>query len=500
MGFEESGLENTLGEKVFALPLYERWAQITQESIQRRKRLERKWTKFYRDYRGQQLVMDSDDEIIVNVTYGHARVAESVLYYEDPYFRVRPRRDIMLAPKAQLIEELLNTSWYAMRIGNQVKQAIIDAWLLGWASILVGHSDYHEPNLLQKKGGVYVKRMNPLDLYPEDDVESFSQATYWIRRTMHSTRWLEKVFKKKDWLPDLDNSVFQRRVLGTKNTTQATLYEIIDLVDNQMTIISPQHKEVIWKNKYPYPYFEAPPYVTLVFVEDPERLYPISPNGIVEYQQDELNRIRTQQMRHRKRFNRRYLMQEGSIEADEIQKIEAGEDGVIAKCKADPNTCLTPIQDAPLDPQMTQMYQQDIKSDMREILGINEYLRAGMISRTKSASEANMIQEGSNIRTRNLAKPVHDFIVDIARRMILVFQNEYDDINYLIKPDAQGQLREQMWTKENIAGDFDVEIELGSILPPAPIPYEVLSQQSQQGAVPTGPAPSGMPTLGAEGQ
>jgi len=149
---------------------------------------------------------------------------------------------------------------------------------------------------------------------------------------------------------------------------------------------------------------------------------------------------------------------------------------------------------------MTQMYQQDIKSDMREILGINEYLRAGMISRTKSASEANMIQEGSNIRTRNLAKPVHDFIVDIARRMILVFQNEYDDINYLIKPDAQGQLREQMWTKENIAGDFDVEIELGSILPPAPIPYEVLSQQSQQGAVPTGPAPSGMPTLGAEGQ
>jgi hypothetical protein len=490
---------STTSEWHFNKPLYERWAGICADLVNRRKRTERRWNKYFKDYRGEQTISGDDDEIIVNMSFCNTQIIKSVLYYQDPYFRVRPRRDPNIAPKAQLLEELLNTTWYKLRAGREVKKAIVDAAICGWGCCLVGYSNYHNPSLVKMGDGqVYLKRMNPMDIYPEDDVEEFGDATYWIRRGTYSIRWLEKAFNMK-WQAGVESSVFSRRSLMPRYTNQATVFEIVDLVENMLYILSPQHKKIIYKTEYPYPYFNGTMYQVLQLAEDPERLYPISMLKVVEGQQDELNRIRTQQMRHRKRFNRRYLMAEGTIDEAELEKIVAGADGTIAKCKGDPGACIRPIEDAPLDQGMTVLYQQDIKGDMREILGINEYMRAGLIPRTKSATESNMIQSGSDIRTRDLALPVQYFIEDIAKRMILLFQNEYTDINYLLR--SSGQTAEAIrWSKEDIAGDYEVEVELGSLLPPQPLPYEMLSQgasgggqQPTQELAQSGPAPQGQP-------
>jgi len=465
-------------------PTYERWTSIIGGIIQRREPIERRWRKLYNDFRGEQIVDGSDDEIIVNVTFGNTKVVESVMYYQDPYFRIRPARDVALAPRAALLEELLNTFWYKLKVGVQVKLAILDATITGLGHVLVGHADYHEVNP-NKRGSLYVRRRSPLDVYTEDDLANMSDATFWVTRGLYSVRWLEKVFGKKlTWKPDTDSKVFMRRGMANRYSTQATIYEVIDLVTNKIYWLSPQHRKIIYETGNPYEYYKDTPYCTLAFIPDPERMLPISPNGIVEGQQDELNKIRTQQQRHRKRFNRRYLAQEKAIDADELAKIEAGEDGTIAFCKGNPNNVIVPIQDAPLDPASTQMYQQDIKGDMREILGINEYLRASAIPRTKTAQEASMIQQGSSVRTQNLSSYLETFLVDIAKRMVAVIQNEYDGIQELVKERSLGQYDARQWTKEDVAGDFDIEINLGSTLPPQPIPYEQLQQSPLLGAAP----------------
>lgn len=463
---------DTYDPKKFRKPTYEHWAKVLGNLITNRNSLESRWTKLYNDYRGEQTIAGNEDEIIVNVTFGHIRVLESILYFQDPYFRVRPRADINLAPRAQLLEENLNSIWYAERVGREVRRCIVDACLTGVGWCLVGYSDYHDPEQLYKEGHVFVKRVSPLDLYTEDDINHFSEATFYARRGTYSTRWLSKIFKK-EWKPDMDNDIFKRRGISRRDMSQATLFEILDVVENKLFILSPQHKQIIYKTDYPYDYYYGSMYVPLLFVDDPERLYPISMTAIVEGQQDELNRIRTQQMRHRKRFNRRYLMAENTMDDDEIQKVEHGEDGTIAKCRGNPKNVMAPIEDAPLDPGSTRDYQMDVKADQREILGINEYLRSGYIPRTKTAQEASMIQQGSNIRAQNLAMYLHEFITDIARRIILVIQNEMDDINHITRMDGSIQ----QWTKEDVAGDYEIEVEIGSTLPPQPIPYEALGPQ-----------------------
>jgi len=482
---------------VFKKPEYERWASLIDSAALHRQRREREWEFMYDCYRGNQSVLGTEDEIIVNLTYGHGRVIESALYYEDPYLRVRPRTDIKLAPKAQLLEQNLNSIWYAERIGREVRKCVIDAYLTGIGWMMIGYSDYHDPNLLYRSGRVYVRRVNPLDLYVEEGVSSVRDTSFFARRGRYGVRWLKKLFKGKEWKPDGKESVFRRKGLGSREgiETQATLWEVLDLVEQKLLILSPQHKDVVYSTDYPYNYFDGPMYVPLIFVDDPNDVWPISMAKIVLGQQDELNKIRTQQMIHRKRYNRRYLLEDGTMNDDELSKFEAGEDGTITKCLGDPNRVLVPVKDAPLDQNTTVAYQQDIRADMREILGVNEYLRGGFIPRTKTAQEASMIQQGSSVRVQNMYMYLHEFIVDIARRVSLIIQNEYDNIQHLTTM-VGGELTSVQWTKEDIAGEYEIEIEIGSTLPPQPIPFETLLQSGTtvgQGATAPGGTPSGTP-------
>lgn len=482
--------------KDFAHPRYALWEGILSELITNRRSIEAGWEQLYEDYRGHQEILGSDEEIIVNVTFGHTRVMESVLYFEDPYIRIRPRSDPQLAPRAELLEKLVNAIWYAERFGRTIRRCIVDACLTGLAWGMVGYSDYHGPESFNRGGKAFLKRVGPIDLYTEDDLSDISEATFFARRGLYSTRLLHKMLGKT-WKADAPTTVFKRRGLTRQKSSQATLFEVHDLLEGKILTLSPQHKEIVLKYDYPYEYFRGSMYVPLYFVDDPERLYPISMTQIVRGQQDELNRIRTQQMRHRKRFNRRYLLAENTMKDEEIEKLEQGDDGTVCRTRGDPRRVLAPVEDAPLDFGSTRDYQLDIKGDMREILGINEYMRAGLIPRTKTAQEASMIQQGASIRSQNLALYVRDFVVDIARRLVLVIQNEYDDINYLSTPE--GGITQ--WTKEDIAGDYEVEVGIGSMLPPAPMPFEQQLGQTGGTSNPVGmpPGTEVAPGMGAPG-
>jgi len=479
---------------------YEDWHNVVAGMVQRRRKQELFWRKLYDDYR--KTIDDvGDDEINVNMTFGNLRVLEAMLYYEDPYIRIRPLYDINLAVKAKLLQDVLNQTWYQERVGREIRNAIVDAGLIGWGPLMVGFSDYHDPDKYVGQGHVHIRRINPLDLYVEDDITDFRDATIWVRRCSYSIRWLRKTFPKLEWKPDIANESLRRRGIRQQFASQAELYEIVDLVEARVLVLSPQHQTIIHEMEYPYEYFNGPPYVILSFVSDPERLYPISMTGIVMGQQYELDKLRTMQMVHRKRFNRRYVTNRDLWDESELEKIEFGEDGTIAYTKGDPKDAIFPIPDAPLDPGTTREYQMDIKEDMREILGINEYTRAGAIPRVKTATESNMIQQGANIRSRNLSTNLHDCIVDVARRASLVLQNEYDGINYLAKQGENAEIFSYVqWTKEDIIGDFEVEIELGSTLPPQPLPYEMLQPAlaAGNGQMPGNNGGGGMPMGGPE--
>lgn len=453
---------------------YTKYASMIAEAVHARKSQDDILTSMYATYRGRFLQgwYDQDtDSIDVNVTFGHTKVLESLLYYQDPYFRVRPSGSALLAPSALLIENLLNRIWKVENTGRQVRRAIVDASLtgLGWGA--VGFANYHDPNLMYRRDRIWARRVSPLDMFTEGDIEEYDDATWYARRGLYSIRWLKKLFGKS-WKPDTPASIFHRRGVRNNKSSQAVLWEVVDLVENELIIMSPQHQTILYKTPYPYTYFDGPMYTPLTFAEDPERLQPISIEGVTDGQQQELNAVRTQQMRHRKRFNRRYLATKNSIDEKEMAKIEDGEDGTIALCKGDPRKVIVPIMDAPLDPGSTRDYQSDIKSDMREIQGINEYMSASAIPRTKSAKESEMIEMGGNIRSNNLEMNVRLFMLKMAGNIVKVLQNEFDGINNIVKVKDDGSYHDNIWVREEIAGDYEIEMDIGSTLPPEPIPWE----------------------------
>lgn len=466
---------------------YVKYASMVAEEVQSRYSMDSVLSSMYQTYRGDFLKGKLDtDAINVNVTFGHTKIMESLLYYQDPYFRVRPNGSSLLAPAAQLIEMLLNRIWRVENIGRQVRRCIVDASLTGIGWMLPGFSNYHDPNLLYRKDRVYCKRVNPLDLYTEGDIEEYDDATWYARRGLYSTRWLKKLFGKT-FKPDTAPSVFARRGVRNGKSTQATVWELVDIIEQKLIVLSPQHQCVLYKTDYPYPYYNRPMYIPLIFAEDPERLQPISFSGVVDQQQTELDNIRTQQMRHRKRYNRRYVAQKNAFDEAEMEKIEEGEDGCIALSNGDPRKAIWPILDAPLDQGITMQYQADIKSDMREIQGINEYMAASAIPRTKSSKEASMIEQGSNIRSNNLEMCVREFNLTIASCIVKIIQHEFDGINNIVKVKDDGSYHDEIWTSEDIAGDYEVECDIGSTLPPEPIPWE----QTAGPAPGEGGAPSG---------
>lgn len=138
--------------------------------------------------------------------------------------------------------------------------------------------------------------------------------------------------------------------------------------------------------------------------------------------QDELNETREMQRTHRKRFLRKYIVDQ-SIAPEEVSKLEQPYDGLIIRGKTDG---VQPIPDAPLDPTVVRNIPQT-KDDFREISGISGEQRG--ISEAETATQANIIDIESRIRETKAKDQISTWLGEIGKlalyfirkRMVLPF-------------------------------------------------------------------------------
>ena len=454
--------------------LYREWIERVENLITRKRSLHLKYLRWYRLYRIQPLV--NSDSMTVNVVFTNIQLVKALLYYLRPYFRVRPTTRVSDADRAQLQEEVLNIQWARHGGHKNVKRVIVDGEITGVGWLRISHGTLEPLNFPPKPGSLTFKRVSPFDIYTELDNISLEECTYFVERVRYPTRWLNKLFPKAEFQPDTLDFEATRRFGTTKHSpSKTTFYQIQDLIEGKLLLLSPQQREVLLETELE---FREPMYIPLVFAEDPERSEAISETGIIEPQQIELNNIRTQQHIHRKRFNRRYIANKSLFEDEaELKKVERGEDGTIAFVN-EVEGAIKPIEDAPL-PTDLQVYQMDIKTDLREMFGINEWLKAGVIPRTKTAYESSQISQGTQLRSHGRADELNDFLIQAARTTMSLLQHyEIVDRHYI-----QTEEGERLWTREDMLGDYEVEVEVGSTLPPNPIPYELLLRAGQPGNV-----------------
>lgn len=196
-----------------------------------------------------------------------------------------------------------------------------------------------------------------------------------------------------------------------------------------------------------------------------DSFYPIPPVFHWISPQDEINETREQMRKHRRRFNRKFQVIVDTVEDDEIEKFENGDDGGIVKVKKE--NAITPILDAPLGSSVNQAIMTS-DDDMNKISGTTAAQRA-TADRT-TATEAQQIGFQSSIRTDAERNRIARLLIAIGRETLLIVRDKFTlGVWIELTGDNQGSMMTEYqmhkpvydWvTSEDLNDGYDFRIQV----------------------------------------
>lgn len=193
--------------------------------------------------------------------------------------------------------------------------------------------------------------------------------------------------------------------------------------------------------------------------------YPIPPVFHWISPQDEINETREQLRKHRRRFIRKFQCIVDTIDDEEIEKFENGDDGSLIKVKV--ANAITPIMDAPLGSAISASIQVS-DDDMNKISGTTAAQRA-TADRT-TATEAQQIGYQSSIRTDAERSRVARFLIAIGREVLLTVKERFTlglwvnltaDNKSTLMQEYQARKPSYDWvTSEDLDDGYDFRIQV----------------------------------------
>lgn len=152
-----------------------------------------------------------------------------------------------------------------------------------------------------------------------------------------------------------------------------------------------------------------------------EGFYPIPPVYHWLSPQDEINETREGLRKHRRRFIRKFQVNENGITDEEIQKWEEGDDGTLIKTQGQGNG-IQPILDAPLDNAIKDAITTSA-DDLNQISGTSAEVR-GVADRT-TATQANIITQKASVRENADRDKMANWLIRIGRETLLTVREKF---------------------------------------------------------------------------
>lgn len=232
----------------------------------------------------------------------------------------------------------------------------------------------------------------------------------------------------------------------------------------------------------------------------PNKFYGIGEIEKIKSLQIEMNKARSQLINDRKGNKRKYMVQAkylaDSRNSNLREVLVSDEDNLIASVELDNKDTLESIiarvPSAVIDPDLYNI-TAIVKGDINETTGITEYQRGGTSSGSATATEASIVNDGAQARMREKQGKIEMLMRDCARKLVMLKQqyqtaektlriviggNSSSSKRFLDKLEALGldPVEEyggdysdvsptELYVKygrENIVGEFDLEIEVGS--------------------------------------
>ena len=152
-----------------------------------------------------------------------------------------------------------------------------------------------------------------------------------------------------------------------------------------------------------------------------EGFYPIPPCYNWLSPQNEINEIREMLRAHRRRFVRKFQVQEGQIDDVELEKFETGPDGALIKIRAG-SSGIVPIENADLGQAVAEATATSADDFTRITATTNQDVG---VSDRGTATESKIIAEKSNIRGNKDRDRVVRWLAGVGREILLTIRDKF---------------------------------------------------------------------------
>lgn len=494
-------------------------------SLKWRKSYEDKWDRTIGYLKGQFFdSFDDEDRICVNLIRPHVNVVIPAVYSKNPDVIVSPRKEIdnedeLCLKRAEIMQNLLRYYLKELDIKTEVKLCILDAIMtgLGWAKTAYS-TEFENIEEVDKEDKItLVAKITKMfsgksdDSNESDDEESelsysdkiISESPWAMRvspfdiivpslsRRETELGWIteriilpyEEVMEMEDFdVSGLKPSANANELLaklrggGYKKSPDgdginfSILYERWNRDTQQVITLAEGHKKALQVKDSEYTFLDTNhhPYVSLRFGEITDEFYPQGDIEPAEPQIKELNEIRTQMTRHRKRYNRRYIARPGAFDEAAKADLKSGEDGTVIEHSniylEDPiGDLIEPIMDAPLPPEVYQI-EARVKDDMFTILGTSDYASSTQQG-ARTATEASIIATQSRFKVEERIDQVGTFVGRIIRNIAMIAQKymSADQVADILGDDSV--YWKQLTSRRQIQGEFSYDVVYGSTTP-----------------------------------
>lgn len=476
------------------------WLSKVQQSENYRKSMSERyrWRDFIDEFKGHFRIANGSSDIQINAlnfVFAYIKTEIPALYLKNPYIKVNPKKSSSIQ-SARILEEAINYDWQHKKLKRENKKNIWDGKLIGHSWFKSGYTGNF--GTVEDGNGETIETIVSEDFFgyrvPWDcitfDLDSIDPPydSAWICHTVWAN--LDDAKKNPRYKNTEKLTGQSRRPPNSQNTDRdqyedekkVALKEVWD-IKNQVVFTISDGVDDYLEDPKPWPYaMRGYPFSFLNFNPVNDEAYGMSDVYMFESQVMELTKVRAMQLDHLKRGNRMFGYN-GQLTQEQRDTISMGITGTVIE-----NMDVTKFIALPYAPWQSDGYtiEKLIKEDMINVSGQSPQERgATQQTTTRTFRELAQIARGAENRRAEQIDVVEDFVADIATKRIALMQ-QFADVQYYVRitgknpqeiiqaiasrPSAQddGAITNEngfTFTKEDIQGEFDVEVVPGSTAP-----------------------------------
>lgn len=440
--------------------------------------------RFLEEYNGQYNVRLANMTVPpINDVYAYVQASIAGLYFKNPYIAVNAKKTGTILG-SYILESGVNYFIRELNTQDEVEKEIVDTLLVGDGYHKVGKNvkTIGSPESLKLvTDKIYSVRVSWRDIVFNIGTREIAKDSVWMaQRVVRPTYEVRDMYDCPDLVGGPHPGLSEGEIKSAQfkdDLNFTVLWEIHDIKSKKIyTVAEGYYKKFLKQAKWPS-YMDEFPFQNLWFNYVPDE--PFHMSDIKPWEPQILEKIKLVAMilNHVKRWSRQLLVKEGGIANSQLTKLEQGIDGAMIMTKGEPAVVAQVLQYAPMPPEVFTLIQilDQIRNEVNGQPSVDR--GATETTKTRTLGELEFIKAGAKGRTDRKIRRIEQHMENIARHIIAHMKDHFD-LEQAVKitgdpPDAIlkafGDKYDPVsntvtFTKDDITGEYDVEVRAGSTL------------------------------------